>query len=278
LSHNGASDNPYLYTGQQFDALTGLYSLRARYYDPALGRFLSRDPAKPLLTAPHELNRYVYVADNPLNAADPSGRFAAVEYSMANSTMVRSAAATVVFAGSVYLFLKAVAGMIETQEEALSWQRLLALEARQSVIASEEESRPTPYPPPPLLWTPIPPTPTPCGLPAGRYPNIPVISLATLLTCRPEASTTLALILSNGPFPFKRDDAPFFNDRGYLPPPSDRSRSSPTGYREYTVLTPGLPGSGPRRIVTFGPINRLASQYTMLYYTDDHYSTFAEVR
>jgi len=48
LSHSGASDNPYLYTGQQFDALTGLYSLRARYYDPALGRFLSRDPAEPL--------------------------------------------------------------------------------------------------------------------------------------------------------------------------------------------------------------------------------------
>jgi RHS repeat-associated protein len=93
LSHSGASDNPYLYTGQQFDALTGLYSLRARYYDPALGRFLSRDPAEPLLTAPHELNRYVYVADNPLNAADPSGRFAAVEYSMANRESEEESAA-----------------------------------------------------------------------------------------------------------------------------------------------------------------------------------------
>ena len=93
LSHSGASDNPYRYTGQQFDALTGLYSLRARYYDPALGRFLSRDPAEPLLTAPHELNRYVYVADNPLNAADPSGRFAAVEYSMANRESEEESAA-----------------------------------------------------------------------------------------------------------------------------------------------------------------------------------------
>ena len=93
LSHSGASVNPYLYTGQQFDALTGLYSLRARYYDPALGRFLSRDPAEPLLTAPHELNRYVYVADNPLNAADPSGRFAAVEYSMANNESEEESAA-----------------------------------------------------------------------------------------------------------------------------------------------------------------------------------------
>jgi len=93
LSHSGASDNPYRYTGQQFDAFSGLYYLRARYYDPALGRFLSRDPAEPLLTAPHELNRYVYVADNPLNAADPSGRFAAVEYSMANRESEEESAA-----------------------------------------------------------------------------------------------------------------------------------------------------------------------------------------
>ena len=94
MSHSGASVNPYRYTGQQFDALTGLYSLRARYYDPALGRFLSRDPAEPLLTAPHELNRYVYVADNPLNAADPSGRQALTEYSMANEQSRRESAAT----------------------------------------------------------------------------------------------------------------------------------------------------------------------------------------
>jgi len=92
LSHSGASDNPYRYTGQQFDALTGLYSLRARYYDPALGRFLSRDPAEPLLTLPRALNRYVYVADNPLNAADPSGRQAFTEYSLITEEDEESAA------------------------------------------------------------------------------------------------------------------------------------------------------------------------------------------
>ncbi|MCA9915125.1 MAG: hypothetical protein KC496_17340, partial [Anaerolineae bacterium] len=36
-------ETSYLYTGQQFDPLTELYSLRARYYDPTLGRFLSQD-------------------------------------------------------------------------------------------------------------------------------------------------------------------------------------------------------------------------------------------
>jgi len=92
LSHSGASVNPYLYTGQQFDAASGLYYLRARYYDPALGRFLSRDPAEPLRTLPRALNRYVYVADNPLNAADPSGRQAFTEYSLITEEDEESAA------------------------------------------------------------------------------------------------------------------------------------------------------------------------------------------
>ena len=85
MSHSGASDNPYLYTGQQFDALTGLYSLRARYYDPALGRFLSRDPANIGLAAPYGANYYIYAVDNPINAFDPMGLQAMVEYSQQNS-------------------------------------------------------------------------------------------------------------------------------------------------------------------------------------------------
>src|SRR5262249_30813136 len=51
--------NSYLYTGQQFDSLTGLYDLRARYYDAAIGRFLSRDTAGVNYQNPVELNRYV---------------------------------------------------------------------------------------------------------------------------------------------------------------------------------------------------------------------------
>ncbi|MDX1992375.1 MAG: RHS repeat-associated core domain-containing protein [bacterium] len=39
LLSTGTPTTDYLYTGQQFDAATGLYSLRARYYDPGTGRF-----------------------------------------------------------------------------------------------------------------------------------------------------------------------------------------------------------------------------------------------
>ncbi|RME21373.1 MAG: RHS repeat-associated core domain-containing protein, partial [Candidatus Zixiibacteriota bacterium] len=37
--------NTYTYTGRRWDADLGLYYFRARYYDPALGRFVARDPA-----------------------------------------------------------------------------------------------------------------------------------------------------------------------------------------------------------------------------------------
>lgn len=79
LSQTGSSTNAYLYTGQQFDASAGLYSLRARYYDPRVGRFLGRDPAEIDPLDARQLNRYVYVGDNPVNLEDPTGLLA-VEY------------------------------------------------------------------------------------------------------------------------------------------------------------------------------------------------------
>ena len=63
--------NPWLYTGEQRDSESGMYYLRARYYDPAVGRFLSRDPI-PFL------QRYAYVGGNPVNLTDPSGAYAMV--------------------------------------------------------------------------------------------------------------------------------------------------------------------------------------------------------
>jgi len=84
LSRTGSTVNPYQYTSQQFDALTGLYSLRARYYDPTFGRFLSQDTYPYKFSNPVELNRYVYTANNPVNAIEPSGHDALVEYGFIN--------------------------------------------------------------------------------------------------------------------------------------------------------------------------------------------------
>ena len=85
LSHTGTTTNPYQYAGQQFDAATGLYNLRARNYDPSDGRFLSQDVYPYNLANPIELNRYSYAANSPINYSDPTGYFAFAEYSVLNT-------------------------------------------------------------------------------------------------------------------------------------------------------------------------------------------------
>lgn len=81
-NQTGTTANNYLYTGQQFDPSTGLYSLRARFYNPSWGRFLSQDTWAVNYSHPIELNRYGYAAGNPVNASDPSGNQASVEYAI----------------------------------------------------------------------------------------------------------------------------------------------------------------------------------------------------
>jgi RHS repeat-associated protein len=73
LGRTGSSANPFLFAGQQQDGASGLLYMRARYYDPATGRFLSRDPFAGLDQLPLSLNKYLYALANPINDADPSG-------------------------------------------------------------------------------------------------------------------------------------------------------------------------------------------------------------
>ena len=50
-----------------------MYFMRARYYDPATGRFISRDPVEGAQTMPQSQNPYAYAMNNPINLSDPSG-------------------------------------------------------------------------------------------------------------------------------------------------------------------------------------------------------------
>ena len=73
---NGASTPTYLaYAGEMRDP-SGLYYLRARWYDAASGRFLVRDPVAGELAQPRSLNSYSYANANPVMLRDPSGRLA----------------------------------------------------------------------------------------------------------------------------------------------------------------------------------------------------------
>jgi len=73
LSTGGSSTQPFRFTGEQRDD-TGLYYLRARFYDPVLGRFLSRDSFAGSTGTPLSLDRYSYVQNNPVVSTDPTGR------------------------------------------------------------------------------------------------------------------------------------------------------------------------------------------------------------
>ncbi len=63
----------FRYTGQQFLGSLNLYYYKARFYSPALGRFLQTDP----IGTADDLNLYAYVGNNPINFNDPSGLSAA---------------------------------------------------------------------------------------------------------------------------------------------------------------------------------------------------------
>ncbi|MEV4441990.1 ribonuclease domain-containing protein [Streptomyces sp. NPDC049577] len=79
-----------------------------------------------------------------------------------------------------------------------------------------------------------------------------------------QAHDTIRLIEQGGPFPYDRDGIVFSNREGVLP----KQRSG--YYHEYTVITPGAPTRGTRRIIT-------GQQTREDYYTADHYATFDRV-
>ncbi len=63
--------NPFRYVGRYgvMDDGNGLYNMRARYYDPRVGRFISKDPIGLM----GGINQFAYVENNPVNYIDPRG-------------------------------------------------------------------------------------------------------------------------------------------------------------------------------------------------------------
>ncbi|MBN1887178.1 MAG: FG-GAP repeat protein [Thermoflexales bacterium] len=69
----GNGGTPFGYTGEQYDADTQLVFLRARYLQPELGMFLSRDPWGGDPERPLTMNCYLYALAHPINHTDPTG-------------------------------------------------------------------------------------------------------------------------------------------------------------------------------------------------------------
>ncbi len=103
----------------------------------------------------------------------------------------------------------------------------------------------------------------------ARTPETPdSVGAVALVTLPPEARETHRLILSGGPFPYRKDGTVFGNRERLLPL---KARGY---YREYTVKTPGSRDRGARRIVCGGipPTSPEAC-----YYTADHYASFRRI-
>lgn len=75
VAKSGTTENEFRYIGEQWDPNAGWYYNRARWYDPAVGRFTSVDPFAGDPQAPVSLHRYLYANASPVVMCDPSGQF-----------------------------------------------------------------------------------------------------------------------------------------------------------------------------------------------------------
>ncbi len=97
----------------------------------------------------------------------------------------------------------------------------------------------------------------------GSVDPLTGLTWVSLDTLPPEAADTIDAIDAGGPFGYDQDGATFENREGILP---DRPAGT---YTEYTVITPGSPDRGARRIVAGDPGE--------LFWTADHYDSFERI-
>jgi RHS repeat-associated protein len=69
----GLERQPHGFTGHEHDAATGLVYMKARYYAPELGMFLSEDPVFGNLQDPRSMRKHLYAHGDPVNRWDPMG-------------------------------------------------------------------------------------------------------------------------------------------------------------------------------------------------------------
>jgi RHS repeat-associated protein len=104
---SGTTSNEMLYRGEQYDSDLGLYYLRARYYNPLTGRFMSRDPESGNGLDPKSLHKYLYAGGDPIDGIDPTGRVDVIQTALSEAVVVSSPLEI-----SVEVYGKLVAGAI----------------------------------------------------------------------------------------------------------------------------------------------------------------------
>ncbi len=98
----------------------GLQKVGVRWYDPAIGRFLQKDPWLGSLYAPLTLNRYGYCTNSPINWIDPSGLLKVKVTITAEAALKGEISTGLLPGGKAEITLKAGAS-IEVELEVKTW-------------------------------------------------------------------------------------------------------------------------------------------------------------
>ena len=131
ITKNETVHNPFTYFGQIYDEATGLYYLRARYYDPTTGRFTQQDPAED------GYNWYIYGNNNPILYVDPSGKYFSVNWAgsmwwattvdgplpFGDAVYVAGIGAGILLDGIIYFAKKAKSSNKERATDIPSWAK-----------------------------------------------------------------------------------------------------------------------------------------------------------
>ena len=116
----------------------------ARYYNPATGRFLSRDPEDGISNNPATLHKYLYVGGDPVNGIDPLGWEDIIEYKaqskasglQSHHIIEQRFAKTL---GAFYCTISAVLTIEEHQAVTNAWRRAIPYGAGGTGVATIAE-------------------------------------------------------------------------------------------------------------------------------------------
>src|SRR5439155_540135 len=105
-----------------YDAHLGMYHLRARDYNTSTGTFVTPDPMSQLEKGPSDplaLHMYLYTPDDPVNFADPSGRFGIID-------VLSAAGIDTMFSSIQFTGFSAVYKVVEGVEAGLTANQVFA--------------------------------------------------------------------------------------------------------------------------------------------------------
>lgn len=128
IASTGSTTNAYLYRGEQWDSAVGLLYLRARWYSPVSGRFISADEFEGEASEPASLTKFGYADADPVTYRDPSGYSASDRAITLQTTLRNSALRLTRSARSITL------DQVESSSE-IAWDAVCCLDKAWSALA-----------------------------------------------------------------------------------------------------------------------------------------------